>query len=133
MKIGTWQAGPSGERDTNGNLLPGENFSIERTGRRIKQGGKGRTWSCSCPRGGNYPDELCRHLRRIIDFAKRGEIPPQLKLTAKGAEAAGRCGCIKAAKAGKAPPRHKHSWMAPKTKATAAPAPHPRSWIHRKP
>jgi hypothetical protein len=113
VKIGTWVAGPSGEKDAAGNLLPGEVYDIHKYGRRKVQGGTGTVWMCSCPRGNLYPVELCRHLRRIIDFANEGKIPPQLKLTAEGKRAAARCGCIKAANAGKAPPQKKQSWQRP--------------------
>jgi hypothetical protein len=115
MKIGTWVAGPSGEKDKSGNLLPGEAYPIHKYGRHIKQGGTGTVWMCGCPRGNLYPVELCRHLRRIIDFANEGKIPPQLKLTSDGKRAAQRCGCIKAAKAGK-PPRKAEQWQRPSAK-----------------
>lgn len=112
MKIGTWVAGPSGEKDADGELRPGEMYDIHKYGRRKARGGTGTVWMCGCPQGKLYPVKLCRHLRRIVDFANEGKLPPQLHLTAEGQRAAGRCGCIKKAKAGKAP-REKAPWQRP--------------------
>jgi len=110
VKLGNWVAGPSGEKGPDGVLLPGEVHEIRKEGRKIRQGGTGTVWFCSCPQGDMYPVKLCRHLKRIIDFANKGELPPQLRLTAAGRRAAERCGCIKAAKAGKAPKAPPKSW-----------------------
>ncbi len=113
MKIGTWVAGPSGEKDKAGNLLPGEAYPIHKYGRRKAQGGTGTVWMCGCPQGMWYPVKLCRHLRRIIDFANEGKLPPQLKLTSDGRRAADRCKCQENFRNGKAPPKKAAKWQRP--------------------
>lgn len=141
MKVGSWIQGSPGN-DKSGNPIPGEVFSIRKDNRRKRDGGTGVIWTCTCPRGLDVIP--CRHLRLIYEGAKEGALPKQLKLTADGARAAARCGCLNkanerkfAASVATAPPvRHPRSWLNPKPapapKPVPVPKPHPRSWIHGK-
>ena len=90
MKIGVWLQGSPGN-DPQGNPIPGEVFDLSKNRRKIGEKTY-RFFECGCERGHFEPDKRpCRHLIQIFKMAPSGELPPQVKLTAHGQRAWGRC------------------------------------------